>query len=400
MPGFGQTHLRDTAILLEKHELLDSIILPLNIALKEGSQLRKIPIVNRAANRNHGLPRSKVNTLFLGDLIYQFGFWVHRKVSPKLGIYLEALGFMAYSNSSARKIRRKNPSLKLIVRAGFAGKIRKKVNNPIICDVSLVHPQHLESLIETGEFSNKMEKGLSPVERLIAQDIEESEFILANCEFVKESLVRIGVPEQKIFVAYLEPEKIFQIHANRILDSPRTRSNYILFAGTLEKRKGIEELCSLSQYLISRHPEVELHLVGNWMPSGQEFKERLSKMENVQIFSWMSWEQLVEKIYSALVFVFPTRAEGSARVIMESMYLGVPVITTLNSGSVIRHAESGIIVPSNKVESLNYAVSDLILNYDYSENLGKRGRDQVSKMILRGEYFAQLSVLLDVVFKC
>ncbi len=396
VPGFGQSHLRDTAILLEKKALLKSIILPFNLVLKEQSLFRRIGILNRAANRNYGLSGKIRQSVYLGDLIYQFGLLIHRRLNPRLGIALESLGFKVYSTSCSRKIRRISSTAPLIVRAGFGSKIRKNNPNPFICDVSLVHPAHIKSLVETGQFQEEAADKYSAIDKLIAEDIANCELILANSDFVSESLQKIGVPEEKIVVAYLEPESVFRKHADNIMLYPRKPSNYLLFAGTLEIRKGIYELLELSKSLAIEFPNLELHLVGNWFPSSADIKNQFLKQNNVRILNWMSREELAHKIYEALIFVFPSRAEGSARVVTESMYLGVPVVTTVNSGSPIVDRVSGRLVESNNSKQLNSTVATMISNTRLSEFQAQRGKERILEMINQEEYFNQLKKAIHV----
>lgn len=387
VPGFGQTHLRDTASMLEKKNLLKSVILPFNIQLSKTSKLRKIKILDRAANRNYGISKKFRQNLYVGDLIYQAGLFIHKTMNSRLGVYIESMGFKVYSYSASRKIEKISSVSPLLVRAGFGGRIRKMNSNPIICDVSLVHPAHMKSLVETGQFPIKSMERFSAVENLIIDDISDCQFILANSDFVLKSLQMMGIPESKIVVAYLEPENVFRNCADKIMLNPRKSSNYLLFAGTLELRKGIFELLELAKYLEKNFPGIELHLVGNWFPSGYDFRSDFYSQANVRIFSWMSREELAQKIYDALIFVFPSRAEGSARVITEAMYLGVPVVTTINSGSPVIDLVSGRTVESNDSEAFNKVVASLILDRYSRELFGQRGRSQILDMIAREEYF-------------
>ena len=52
------------------------------------------------------------------------------------------------------------------------------------------------------------------------------------------------------------------------------------------------------------------------------------------------------------IFVFPSLHEGSALCTYEALACGLPVITTANSGSVVRHGIDGFIVPIRDVEAL------------------------------------------------
>ena len=69
------------------------------------------------------------------------------------------------------------------------------------------------------------------------------------------------------------------------------------------------------------------------------------------------------------VFLFPSLCEGSARVIFEAMESGCAIITTKNSGTVVRHSKNGFIVPPGNIKKL--------LNYI---NKSKKNKKLINKM--------------------
>lgn len=64
------------------------------------------------------------------------------------------------------------------------------------------------------------------------------------------------------------------------------------------------------------------------------------------------------------VMVFPTLFEGRALVVLEALAQGLPVITTMNSGTsdVVIHGESGFIVPIRSTEAICEALELLYLD--------------------------------------
>jgi glycosyltransferase involved in cell wall biosynthesis len=69
------------------------------------------------------------------------------------------------------------------------------------------------------------------------------------------------------------------------------------------------------------------------------------------------------------VFVYPSLHEGSALAIYEALASGLPVITTPNSGSVVRDGLDGFVVPIRDVEALKEKIVALCENGDMRKEI-------------------------------
>jgi glycosyltransferase involved in cell wall biosynthesis len=76
--------------------------------------------------------------------------------------------------------------------------------------------------------------------------------------------------------------------------------------------------------------------------------------------------QLAERMSKAEVFIFPSLAEGSARVIFMAMACGCYVITTPNSGSIVKDGINGSITPAGDVNKLEKSIRQTLMT-DRSE---------------------------------
>lgn len=72
--------------------------------------------------------------------------------------------------------------------------------------------------------------------------------------------------------------------------------------------------------------------------------------------------QIVEEFRWADVFLLPSLCEGSATAVYEALAAGLPVITTENTGSVVRDGVEGFIVPVCDPEAIATAVRALADN--------------------------------------
>jgi glycosyltransferase involved in cell wall biosynthesis len=278
----------------------------------------------------------------LTELVYQLGRSLHKRKLFKLADIVNCCSFIMHSYL-ANVIINQSPNSSteiLLVRAGFGSRIRRGVRT-FVCDASLAHPSTIPTLLKEGRFGLTEKSDLSFCDRLILRDIDRASRILVNSDFVKESFLYAGVPAEKIVVAYLPPLPIFSEKFSSHTDKGGTTK--ILFAGGLEERKGINHVRDIAENLKSRNKDFEISLIGNWGKVKADVKNDLLTNPHVRHLSWVSEAELADAMSETDIFIFPSYAEGGARVVTEAMAIGKVVITTWNSGSPITHGFDGII---------------------------------------------------------
>jgi glycosyltransferase involved in cell wall biosynthesis len=93
------------------------------------------------------------------------------------------------------------------------------------------------------------------------------------------------------------------------------------------------------------------------------------------------------------VFVYPSLHEGSAIATYEALASGLPVITTANSGSVVRDSSEGFIVPIRDVEALKEKILLLYGDRQLREEMGRNARKRAEDFTWSA-YRRRLGVLL------
>jgi glycosyltransferase involved in cell wall biosynthesis len=94
------------------------------------------------------------------------------------------------------------------------------------------------------------------------------------------------------------------------------------------------------------------------------------------------------------VFVFPTTFEGSSIAVFQAMALKLPVITTLNSGTVLENGESCEIIEAGDKAGLVNAMDKLFRNPEYRQKLAENGY-ALSKNYSWDDYKLRLGKILD-----
>lgn len=181
------------------------------------------------------------------------------------------------------------------------------------------------------------------------QDI--ADHIVCGSNFVKDSLIARGVNSQKITVVQLgRLKEDLKYPETSTIHTPQQQGDglKILFVGSVNLRKGIP-------YLLQALRQIEGKIPFSCKIAGSlEIKDkRIAEYSDVCDFLGRIPRSQIKDLYIwADVLVLPSICEGSAMVTYEALSLGVPVITTYNSGSIVRDGIDGFIVPERSVEAI------------------------------------------------
>jgi glycosyltransferase involved in cell wall biosynthesis len=79
------------------------------------------------------------------------------------------------------------------------------------------------------------------------------------------------------------------------------------------------------------------------------------------------------------IFCLPSYREGLPKVLLEAMSSGLPCVSTDVPGcrDVVRHGDTGLLVPAGDSAALASAIADLINNEEQRLEMGRRGRKRV-----------------------
>jgi glycosyltransferase involved in cell wall biosynthesis len=174
------------------------------------------------------------------------------------------------------------------------------------------------------------------------KEYEESDYILVPSEFVKNSFITQGFPQEKLLKVAYGFEKYGPIEKENY-QKPDKKSFTILYVGTISVRKGVRYLVEAFKGL--KHPNKKLMLVGPNANDGA--LNGIDVTDNI-IFPGVLKRQQLEIAYkSADVFCLPSIEDGFGLVLGEALSFGLPIITTTNTGGddIISEGKDGFVVP-------------------------------------------------------
>jgi glycosyltransferase involved in cell wall biosynthesis len=204
---------------------------------------------------------------------------------------------------------------------------------------------------------------------LVDQCREEAltaDVILSPSPYVSETLRQVGVPEERI---RLQP---FGVRIDRFRPAERPRGDgkiRLLYVGQISQRKGLSYLLDAVARL--NRSDIELVLVGGLVGAGRGLEAHRGRFRHIPN---VPHHEVAELFRSADLFVYPSLHEGSALALIEAMASGLPVITTLNSGTLARDGEDGLLVPIRDVDALAAAIARLADDHTLRQTMAASAR--------------------------
>jgi glycosyltransferase involved in cell wall biosynthesis len=179
-----------------------------------------------------------------------------------------------------------------------------------------------------------------------------------------EAMRGFGVPASKIEIVPNGVDEFFSPGGEE--------EDYVLFAGTLEPRKGLDDLVGAWRALPRPRPRLVLCGASGW-------GSRIEDEEGIVRTGYVSREKLRELYRRALVFVYPSRHEGFGIPPLEAMACGAPVVAT-RTGAIAEYAEgAALLVNPGARDDLRDALARVIRDAALRRELRARGPERASQ---------------------
>jgi teichuronic acid biosynthesis glycosyltransferase TuaC len=187
---------------------------------------------------------------------------------------------------------------------------------------------------------------------MICWSLRRAAGIIAVSRALKQVIVDLGIPEQKVRVigngVDLERFQLMERHEARKKLGVSSEARLVVAVGSLHEHKGHARLISAVAELTERWPDLRLCIVGEGPLRGSLEKLAAEKAlsERVWFAGSLPNEQINTWFNAADLSCLPSSREGQPNVILESLACGTPVVATRVGGvpEVISSMEQGILV--------------------------------------------------------
>ncbi|PZO23338.1 MAG: glycosyltransferase family 1 protein [Leptolyngbya foveolarum] len=217
--------------------------------------------------------------------------------------------------------------------------------------------------------------------------------VAARCQTVYN-----GVDTQQ----FAEAQAIAQQAALQATENAQAAPN-LLFVGRVSPEKGLHTLISAFTEVADKFPAAQLFVIGSQKQITSEFVIDANEdplVKNLAVFNSVNYLQhlknqlpsdiadrviftgqishleLQEYFQRADILINPSVSEAFGMSLVEAMATSTPTIGTAVGGmpEIVRHGETGLIVPSERPAAMADAITQLLLNQPLRAKMGEAGR--------------------------
>jgi len=268
--------------------------------------------------------------------------------------------------------------------AGVGGAIEhaRKKGMHIIVDHSIAHPREMESQLNKAYKNENVVKNkytdFLPTDdfwKTVLQDCIKADILLVNSLYVKDSFVKNGYPDNKIRIAQLGVNPEFNAVKKSYNIGTYVR---LIFTGGFGIRKGAALIIKALLMLRSKGINYRFEVVGSTM-GDLVIPDEIGNNKDVIFHGHLPQNEMLPILLSGDIYIFPTYVEGCAQTVKEAMAVGLPVITTFQSGAPIQHKENGFLIEDDNALALALAIEELVLNNELREKIGRNASETISQ---------------------
>jgi glycosyltransferase involved in cell wall biosynthesis len=173
------------------------------------------------------------------------------------------------------------------------------------------------------------------------------------------------------------------------------RTDTVLFAGDVGRRKGVDTLLAAWPRIRAVHPGARLRLIGPVAdPTLVERPPPGIVIEGPRPRAFVR-----RALEEATVAVLPSRAEALPMFVLEAMAAGVPVVATPVGAVADAIAGAGVVVPVGDDRALVQAISDLLGDPHRAHALGRRGTEKARDDFAAAAIFEKFAQLYASAFR-
>ena len=231
--------------------------------------------------------------------------------------------------------------------------------------------------------------------------LKEAQYLSVNSQYLFNLLSKKNKRKTRVIPNF------YARNLEEYCSKPEEKSNFIISVSNgFGRRKNISTALRAFSIIRLKKPDVEYHLVGDSMEIGgpaYQYAIKNKVTDGVRFIGRLSYEELINKVKKALVFLHPSREESFGMSVLEAMVVGTPVVGGYCSGNIpylLDNGRLGVLCNIDSPEEIAKGVLK-ILSDDYFAislvgNARKFSRDKFSEDIVVKAYINYYRDILDI----
>jgi len=212
---------------------------------------------------------------------------------------------------------------------------------------------------------------------------KEGQLFLTRSFSMKEDVIKLGCPSEKIVVHY------GGVDVKKFIPTKKKNSKKILMCGRMVEKKGFSYGILAFSKILKKHPDAKLIIIGDGkLRKNLEILVKKLKIEDkVKFLGFLSHERVKKIMQEVNIFLSPNVTaknkdkEGIPNVIKEAMATGLPVLSTYHAGipELVVNGKTGFLVEEKDVKAMADKLDYLLSSPDLQDKMGKEGRKIIEK---------------------
>ncbi len=228
----------------------------------------------------------------------------------------------------------------------------------------------------------------TPPPKLLHRRLSTATAITACTHLAGNAVLHCGIPSDKLHII----RHGLPLHLYPFTTTGR-QTHHIFVASRLTAKKGLDSLIHACAILHSRGHPVTCSIAGTGaeLKNLKQLTHKLALDQHISWHGWLDQSQVRDHLATATIMVLPSRrlksgdSDGMANIIVESLALGTPVITTTAGAAteILTHNQSALLVPPDNPQLLAQEIERLLASPELHSSLAAAGR-QTAELHLDG----------------
>jgi len=272
--------------------------------------------------------------------------------------------------------------------------------------------------VHSTEKGRTLGNGSNVVSNIEMRGANMADMIVTVSYAMKDELVQLGFPKEKIQVSYngVDPQKYDpakvpadKVRAIRERYGIKDQDSMILFLGRLVAVKGVDKLIMAMPHILTKVPNAKLVIVG--VGELQEYLTNLTRTLRLDdyvkfCFDFIPEEERIQHYAACDLAAFPSFYEPFGIVALEAMSMEKPVVVGAAGVSGMREIvicrgeeQCGFHVDPNNPSDIAWGVTSALEDPERSRWIGKNGRKRVLSEFTWGKIAEKTVELYEKIVK-
>lgn len=230
-----------------------------------------------------------------------------------------------------------------------------------------------------------------------------SKYVVVVSEKMRQDVIRLGCPAQKIVLTYCGPDNSF-FNAKPHFILPQ-----FLSVGRFVDKKAPYLTIAAFKNVVLKFPEARLIMIGDGelLNTCKNLTRIWGIEKNVDFIGVKTPVEILKIFEDSLAFVQHSisadngDSEGTPVAVLDAQAAGLPVISTFHGGitDVIVNDETGFLVEEYDVEAMTKNMLRMLKEEGLAQKMGNAGRERITKNFTMEKHLALLETIIQQAFR-